>query len=149
MATVRFDPFKGFESITKKMGAIYDDIEKGVRLEIGSFSPRVDILEDEKTLIFQAELPGIVKEDVKVTINQDKVLVIKGDKKRDEIAEENADSKCFLKCERNYGAFARSFMLPDNVKDDSIKAKFENGILEIILEKAEPEKPKEVNVDIL
>lgn len=149
MATVRFDPFKGFESITKKMSAIYDDIEKGVRLEIGSFSPRVDIMEDDKNLVFQAELPGIAKEDVKVTINQDKVLVIKGDKKRDEMADENADDKCFIKCERNYGSFARSFMLPDNVKDDSIKAKFENGVLEIVLEKAEPEKPKEVNIDIL
>lgn len=149
MATVKFDPFRGFESITKKMSAIYDDIEKGVRLEIGSFSPRVDILENEKMLVFQAELPGIAKEDVKVTINQDKVLVIKGDKKHDEIPEEAIESKCFLKCERNYGTFSRSFMLPDNVKDDSIKAKFENGVLEIILEKAEPEKPKEVSVDIL
>jgi HSP20 family protein len=149
MATVRFDPFKGFESITKKMSAIYDDIEKGVRLEVGSFSPRVDILDNDKQLVFQAELPGIAKEDVKVTINQEKVLVIKGEKKRDEYAEESNDNKCFIKCERNYGSFARSFMLPENVKDDSIKAKFENGVLEIILEKAEPEKPKEVNVNIL
>ena len=149
MAVVRFDPFKGFESITKKMGAIVDDIEKGVRLEIGSFSPRVDILENDKMLVFQAELPGIKKEDVKVTVNQDKVLVIKGEKRREEPVDENCSDQCFLKCERNYGTFARSFMLPESIKDDSIKAKFENGVLEIALEKAEPEKPKEVNVDIL
>ncbi len=149
MAVVRFDPFKGFESITRKMGALVDDIEKGVRLEVGSFSPRVDILEDDGKLVFQAELPGVPKEDVKVTINQDRVLLIKGEKKRDEQVDENSCDKCFLKCERNYGAFARSFMLPDNIAEDSIKAKFENGVLEIALEKKEPEKPKEVNVDIL
>ena len=149
MAVVRFDPFKGFESMTRKMGALVDDIEKGVRLEIGSFSPRVDILEDDKTLVFQAELPGINKEDVKVTVNQDKVLVIKGEKKRDENIDENACDKCFLKCERNYGSFARSFMLPDTINDESIRAKFENGVLEVVLEKSEPEKPREVNVDIL
>ncbi len=148
MAVVRFDPFKGFESVAKKMNSLMEEMEKGVRFEYGGFSPRVDIIENDKNMIVLAEMPGVKKEDVKVTVNEDNVLIIKGEKKRDEKIEEKGEKCCYLRVERNFGAFARSFVLPDNIKDDSISAKFDNGILEITLEKTEPVKPKEVKVDI-
>lgn len=146
MAIIRFDPFKGFETVASKVNDIFDNFEKGVSVEYGSFSPRIDISEDDNTLIFQAELPGMSKEEVKITINDENILYIKGEKKIPYRAEE--DSKCFVRCERNYGAFSRSFMLPELIDQDSIKAKFSDGILEITLNKKEPEKPKEVNVEI-
>ena len=80
MGLVRIDPFRGFDNIAKKMDKIINDIDKGVNIEYGSFAPRVDILEDDNNLYVQAELPGINKEDVKVTINEDNVLYIKGEK---------------------------------------------------------------------
>lgn len=147
MAVVRFDPFRGFESVAKKMTSLMDEMDKGVRFEYGGFSPRVDIIDSDENLLVQVEMPGVKKEDVKITINEDNVLLIKGEKIREENLEDN-DKGCFLRVERNFGSFSRSFMLPDNIKDDSITAKFENGILEINLEKVEPAKPKEVKVDI-
>lgn len=146
MAHVKFDPFRGFENMAKKMNRLIDEADKGLSVEFGSFAPRIDIVEDDKAMYFSAELPGIAKEDVKVSIADDNVLYIKGEKKPREKAE---CEKCYLRVERNYGAFNRSFMLPDNINAESIKAKFDNGVLEISFEKVEPEKPKEINVDIL
>ena len=148
MALVRFDPFRGFESLSKRMGDFFGEADKGFNIEFGAFAPRVDISEDEKHLFVHAELPGIKKEDVKVTINDDNVLIIKGEKKREEKVEDKDDSKTYIRVERNYGSFSRSFMLPDNVRTDSIEAKYENGILSLSLEKVEPAKPKEVHVEI-
>lgn len=144
MALVRFDPFRGFENLSKKMSDFIGDFDKGVNIEFGGFAPRVDISEDEKYLYVHAELPGINKENVKITVNDDNVLIIKGEKKREEVVED----KTFIRVERNYGSFSRSFMLPDNVKTESISAKYENGILSLTLEKIEPVKPKEVHVEI-
>jgi len=150
MALVRFDPFRGFEGIAKKMSSLVNEAEKGMSVEFGSFAPRVDIVEDDKHLYVQAELPGILKEDVKVTVSDENVLNIQGEKKPEEKPEaENSDcERCYIRVERNYGSFMRSFLLPDNIHPDSIKAKFENGILSISLDKKEPEKPKEIKIDI-
>jgi len=149
MAIMRFDPIKGFETISKKMNDFVNEFEKGVSVEYGGFAPRIDIYEDEKHLFVQAELAGIRKEDVKLKVNEEGVLCISGEKKKDAKFEENKENQTIIRIERSYGAFNRSFLLPDNVNKESIKAKFENGILEISLEKIEPEKPKEVNVEIL
>jgi HSP20 family protein len=148
MGIVRFDPYRTFGNISKRMGDIMGDFEKGFSIDYGNFAPRVDIAEDEKNLYFHAELPGVKKEDVKVTINNDNVLLIKGEKKREDKFEEKTEDKYFLKVERSFGTFTRSFSLPENVKTDSINAKYDNGVLNITLEKIEPEKPKEVEVEI-
>lgn len=146
MALVRFDPFRGFESIARKMNDFLGDFEKGVNIEYGGFAPRCDISEDEKSLTVHVELPGISKEDVKVTINDDNVLIIKGEKKREEKTEN--EDKTYIRVERTFGSFARSFMLPENVKKDSINAKYDNGVLTIKLEKIEPSKPKEIEISV-
>ena len=148
MAIMRFDPIKGFETISKRMNEFVNEFEKGVSVEYGGFAPRIDIFEDEKHLFVQAELAGIKKEDVKLKVNEEGVLCISGEKKRDNKFEENKDNQTVIRIERSYGAFTRSFLLPDYVNKESIKAKFENGVLEISLEKIEPEKPKEVHVEI-
>lgn len=144
MSIIRFDPFRGFESLTKKFNDLSGEFEKGFNVEFGSFAPRIDIAEDEKNIFFHVELPGIKKEDVKVSLTDGNVLVIKGEKKR----EEKVEDKCYIRVERNYGSFSRSFELPDNVKSDSISAKFDNGVLNLSFEKIEPQKPKEVEVKI-
>lgn len=150
MALVRFDPFRGFDSMVKRVNDFVGDIEKGVNVEFGGFSPRVDISEDEKNLLVHVELPGIAKEDVKVTINEENVLMIKGEKKREvkETSDEKEGERSYIKIERNFGQFVRSFMLPDYVKADAINAKFENGVLAITLEKVEPKKPKEIEISL-
>lgn len=148
MSIVRFDPMRGFESLARRMNAAANELNKGFNVEFGGFSPRIDISEDEKFIYIAAEVPGIAKEDIKLTVNDDNMLVIKGTKKCEEKKEENGGNVSYLRVERSYGEFLRSFMLPDNVKKDSVNAKFENGVLNITLEKIEPVKPKEIEVSI-
>lgn len=144
MALIKFDPLRGFESLARRMNDLIGSFDQGFSIEMGNLTPRVDITEDEKGLYFAIELPGLKKEDIKVTINDDDLLVIKGSKKR----EYKVEDKSFIRAERCFGEFTRSFLLPDNVKKDSINAKFENGVLNISFEKVEPVKPKEVEVTI-
>jgi HSP20 family protein len=144
MTMLKFEPFRGFESLTRRMNEFVGDIEKGVRFEIGDFTPRVDISEDDKNIYLHAELPGIAKEDVKVSVNEERILTLKGEKNR----KETVENKNFVRIERNYGSFTRSFVLPENVNFEAVEAKFENGVLEVTLPKIAPVKPKEVSVEI-
>jgi HSP20 family protein len=146
MAIVRFDPFRSFTGLTRRFSDLFEDFEKGVNIEYGGFAPKVDISEDEKNIFINVELPGIRKEDVKVTVNDDNVLTIKGTKKREETVEDKEGDRTFVRVERSFGEFSRSFILPDNVKSDKIDAKYENGVLNLTLEKVEPKKPKEIEI---
>lgn len=155
MGYYRFDPFRGMEHFVKRIQQISDEFEKGFTVEYGSFAPKVDISEDEKHLYIQAELPGVRKEDVKVTVNNDNVFFIKGEKKRPFVEQKDAkdgevqqEERTYIKAERSYGEFTRSFVLPENINKDSIQAKFENGVLFVTLAKIEPAKPKEVEISI-
>ncbi|MCX6154683.1 MAG: Hsp20/alpha crystallin family protein [Candidatus Kapabacteria bacterium] len=149
MGILRVDPMRGFENVARKMNDFFGDLEKGFSVEYGAFIPRTDISEDAKNLFVHVELPGIKKDEVKVSINDENVLIIKGDKKREQAQDEAKSETTFIRVERGFGEFTRSFMLPDNVDKASINAKFENGLLEIILNKKEPEKPKVFEVEIL
>lgn len=148
MGVMRFDPRRSFENIAKRMNDFVNEFDKGMSFEYGSFAPRVDISEDEKHIFVQAELPGLKREEVKVTVNDDNLLVIKGEKKRENQEDNDKEGRLYIRVERNYGSFTRTFLLPDNVKKDNIIAKFDNGVLDITLEKVEPQKPKEMEVEI-
>lgn len=103
--------------------------------------PRVDILEDGSNLYFEFDLPGLKRDDIKLTVNNDGVLTIEGVKK----IMESQDNQKNLRSERIFGEFARSFELPDDVDTDKISAKFENGVLTLTLPKFEVRK-KEVEI---
>jgi HSP20 family protein len=91
-----------------------------------TFVPKVDILESEKAFELQVAAPGLSKEDFKIELN-DNLLTVSGERKfRDEKKEKN-----FYSLETNYGAFSRSFALPENVDSAKITANSNNGILEL------------------
>lgn len=148
MSIIKFDPFRGFESVSRRMSSMLDDFDKGFTFEYGAFVPRVDISEDEKTLEIVAELPGVKKEDVKVKVNDDNILTITGKKVREEEKKDEKDGRTMIRMERGFGEFARSFALPETVKNDSVKADYKDGTLTIKLDKKEPVKPKEIEVKI-
>lgn len=148
MAIIKYDPFRSFEGLTRKMDNFLNNFNSGINLEYGSFLPKVDISEDDKMLYIHAELPGLNKDDFKVTVNEDSLLVIKGSKKIENEVKESGNGRTYHRVERSYGEFTRSFMLPENIKKDSIKAKFEEGVLNLTLEKNEPVKPKEIEVSV-
>lgn len=108
------------------------------------FALRVDVAEDNDNVFLHVELPGIEKQNVSVNVSNDRVLTIKGERKN----EFKEEGKTFLRMERSYGSFERSFTLPANVKTDSINAQFDNGVLNITLPKTEESKPKTIVIDV-
>lgn len=147
MATIRFNPMWEMQNMAKEMNTFVRNNfsqENRPRIEIGDFKPRFDVLDDENAFYFEAELPGVKKEDVKVSVNEENILTVKGDKKferKDEII------TC-CRNERSYGEFQRSFQLPENVDSEKISAHYENGVLILTVPKMEPVKPKEKEVTI-
>ncbi|NTU54546.1 MAG: Hsp20/alpha crystallin family protein [Chlorobiaceae bacterium] len=105
---------------------------------------KVDISEDEKAIFLSADIPGVKKEDVKVTM-EDNVISICAERTQ----EEDEKNKNYHRVERSWGSLSRSFTLGDNVDSENIKASYDNGVLKIVVAKKEPEekKSKEIAVE--
>ena len=102
----------------------------------GLLRPDVDIRESEKELVLEAELPGMEAKDINIML-RDGVLSLKGEKK----SERDEKKDAYHLVERSYGAFERSFELPDIIDENQIKADFEKGVLRIVMPKR-PEATK-------
>jgi HSP20 family protein len=103
--------------------------------------PSVDITETKDDIKVAAEVPGMTKEDISISLS-DNVLTLRGEKKK----EKEEKGKTFYRMERSYGSFARSFTLPSAVLANKVKAVHKDGILEITLPKAEEVKTKEIPI---
>jgi HSP20 family protein len=147
MAITRWRPFRDVVSIQDEMNRLFDDFFGRPVLKTGwtegVWSPTVDISEDKENVIIKSEMPGMSKDDVKISI-QDNVLTLKGEKKQ----EKEEKDKNYHRIERNYGSFCRSFQLPTSVKSDKVKASYKDGVLSVTLPKTEEVKPKEIPVSI-
>jgi HSP20 family protein len=107
----------------------------------GAWAPAVDIFENGDDLVIRAEIPGVEKDDVDISVRNNS-LTLRGERKREqEINDDNA-----YRLERSYGNFVRSFTLPRTVDSSRISAKYSNGVLDIILPKAEEAKPKRIEI---
>jgi len=116
------------------------------RLRVGieeELMPEVDMFESNGDLVLKAELPGMKKEDIEVTLT-DGSITISGEKKK----EDEVKKKDYYKLERSYGSFCRTFSLPTDVKGDQVKSTFKDGILEVRMPKSEAAKSKEVKVKV-
>lgn len=112
-------------------------------LPLTTWVPACDIYETDKEIVVKAELPGMKKEDVFVSI-ENSVLMIRGERKfTDEVKREN-----FHRVERTYGEFLRSFTLPTFIDDTKILAEFKDGLLMVTLPKREEAKPKQIEVKV-
>ena len=143
MAIVRWDPFRDVFTLQKSINRMFDDTFSRVSGISGTRYPRVDITETKEALKLNAELPGVNKDDVKISITQN-VLTISGERKAPELSEEC----CSLRNERHFGAFERGIELPVAVDTDKVEASFKDGILTVTLSKQEEVKPKEIQVEI-
>jgi HSP20 family protein len=106
-------------------------------------SPSVDIFEEKNNVVVKAELPGIKKEDIDVTLTDD-TITIAGEKKK----EEKVEKKNYYRFECSYGSFARTFTLPAEVQTDKAKTQFKDGVLEIRIPKTEEAIKKEKKLKI-
>ncbi|MDX1801079.1 MAG: Hsp20/alpha crystallin family protein [Marinobacter sp.] len=107
------------------------------------WAPVVDIRETSEAFEIDAELPGLSRDDVKVTVH-DGVLTIEGERRNVKDTGDHTQHRV----ERVYGTFLRRFTLPDNVDENTIQARFQDGVLHLTLNKAEPAKPRAIEVNV-
>ncbi len=140
MTLVKFEPLKELETLHDRIQRYFEDFVNFSFSLTDNFNPRIDISEDDNTINVIAEIPGVKKEDLKITL-QDNILTIEGEKKK----EEEKKGKNYYRAERVFGSFKRSFTLPTEVDSDNVEAKFEDGMLRINMKKLNP-KPKNEKV---
>ena len=143
MTLLRFEPMRDLDHLSNRFQRFFDEFPGLQTLDKDTFSPRIDISEDEKSILIDAEIPGVKKENLKITM-QDNILTIEGEKKK--VSEEK--EKNFYREERTYGKFKRSFTLPVEVDSEKVDAKFSDGMLEIKLNKMEPKVAKERVIEL-
>ncbi len=150
MAIVRWDPLREMEDMFARYGRALGMPASGAPGATGQeaitsteWVPRVDISETDDAFIIKAEIPGVSKEDVKVTA-ENGVLSISGERKE----EKEEKSKKVHRVERLYGTFFRTFVLPDNVDESKINAEFKYGVLTLTVPKTEKAKPKSIEVKV-
>lgn len=148
MSLIKWDPFTELEEMSHRLNRLIGRPSQPAStgsemLKIIDWTPSADISETETAYQIKAEIPGVSKEDVSVTV-EDGVLTIQGERK----AEKEETGKKFHRIERSYGSFVRSFRLPQGVDDTAAKAEFKDGMLNITLPKSEQAKPRAVSIKV-
>ncbi|MCX7834701.1 MAG: Hsp20/alpha crystallin family protein [bacterium] len=144
MTLVRWFPRRDLLTIQNEMNRLFENFFGSSKFDEAEpmWSPRMDVIESKDDYIVKADIPGVRKEDVKITLNEN-VLTVQGER-----AEEvKKDSDTYHLIERRVGKFSRSLTLPTNVVVEKIKAKFNDGVLTITLPKAEEAKPREISIE--
>lgn len=151
MSIVKWSPLKELEEMRKDMDRLFEEFFSPItrrrrgwlKPEMGVIVPNIEMYDRKNEIVVKAELPGVSKEDIDLTITKDS-LTLKGEAKREEeIKEED-----YYACERSYGSFTRTIALPVEVNSEKAKASFKNGVLEIVLPKKEEAKPKEIKIEV-
>jgi len=142
------NPFSELEQIQNEMNKLFNlsigrwpDRTSG--LMEGRWSPAIDVFDSKDNILVKADIPGMAKDDINVSVHGD-TLVIKGEKKQ----ESETKEKDFVRTERYYGSFHRAVSLPAEVDANKVSATYKNGVLELTLPKKEEAKPKEITIDV-
>lgn len=136
-------PFPGYPEFGDLWDNFFNLRRMGSDMENCRWTPRVNVEEKDDAFELTAEVPGMKKDEINIDI-RDHTLTFRGEKK----LEEEKKDKNYTVCERCYGEFTRTFTLPDNVDIDKIDAKYDQGILMLIIPKKEEAKPKEIKVTV-
>jgi len=152
MAIVRWEPFRDMLTLQDRMNRLFDESFRTARggggaeedwALGGSWAPLVDIYEREGNIVLKAELPGVDPKDVDIRV-ENNVLTLRGERKfDDEVKRDN-----YHRVERAYGAFSRSFTLPNVVDTGDIKAEYRDGVLSVTLPKRAEAKPRQINISV-
>jgi HSP20 family protein len=144
MPHYRFDPMKEFENLSQRMRKFADEFPETFSLEFGKgFEPKVDVYHDDASITVIAELPGMAKSDVSVSL-ADGVLTLKGEKK----LPVSAEGVTVLRSERSFGEFKRLIELPGDVDAMNISAQMDAGVLNLVIRRKAREQDKEISIEI-
>jgi HSP20 family protein len=147
MDIMKWDPFRDMVSMRDEIDRLFDGFIGRLpgRREVaeGAWIPLLDLEETKDDFVIRAEIPGMKKEDVKISLTGDK-LRISGERSR----EKEEKGKTYHRMERAYGRFERILTLPAEIDASKVKASYKEGLLEVTLPKTERVKPKEIGIDI-
>ena len=138
---VRWEPFRELASLQSEMSRWMNGLLEGNGRTTQSWVPALDVWETPSEVVYAFDLPGIPEEAISIEV-KDETLSVSAERQRtDETAEDG-----FYRFERRYGSFARAVGLPQGVDQDSIAARYENGVLEVRVPKPEEQKPKKIEL---
>ena len=139
-------PMRNLFNFHNQMEKVFSDLfvshEGETDMEETSWMPTVDISETENGFEIRAELPGVAKDDLHVSV-KDNLLTLSGEKRQENVDD---DTQNYRRVERRYGSFQRRFTLPPEVATDAIKAEYSDGVLTLSIPKPEAAKPTEVPI---
>lgn len=145
MTLVKFTPMRDLLVTQNRLNRVFDNFfgerTPDVHQEFGTWSPEVDVEETRDAIVLKADLPGLSKKDLHISV-EDNRLTIRGERK----SEHSDDGRNFHRVERTYGAFCRTFSLPATVLSDKVEAVYRDGVLEVTVPKAEAVKPREIEI---
>jgi HSP20 family protein len=140
----RFEPFRGV-TLQDQINRLFNDVfeRQGEESSLTSWAPAVDIFETEHELVVKADLPEIDPKELDIRV-ENNILTIRGERK----FESKVSQDKYLRVERAYGSFTRSFSLANTVNSEAIKADYQNGVLTLTVPKREEAKPKQIKVNV-
>jgi HSP20 family protein len=143
MSVLRWDPFQDLLSLQDEMNRVFDRAAgRSTRDQaMRAWAPALDIAERRDAYLVAVELPGVNPDDIDVTL-ENNLLTIQGERRQ---AQDSSEQR-FHRIERAYGTFRRSVSLPSSVQADAIQASYDNGVLQLLVPKAEQAKPKKIAI---
>jgi HSP20 family protein len=143
MSLIRYEPVNLFDQFNREINHFFNNARTQTAAnEERSWAPAVDIREEDSRYLLIADIPGVKREDVDVTL-EDGVLTVKGKR----AAETGETREGFHRKERTHGAFMRQFTLPDTVNTNDIRASVNDGVLEIEIPKQDKPEPKKIAIN--
>jgi len=142
----RWDQSRGLTALQDQVNRLFEDNftrDRSGHADLATWAPPVDIYETENELVAKVDLPDLDEKDIDVRV-ENNMLTIRGERKFDkDVNEDN-----YLRIERSYGSFMRSFSLPSTVSSENIRAEYRNGVLTLHMAKLEESKPKQIKITV-
>lgn len=136
-------PFAGFREIEDRLNRVFGGAPTAACPTVDRWSPSVDLHESDEAYTIEADLPGLKKEDISLTVEEE-LVTIKGT--RNQSTEHKEEG--YRRIERSYGTFQRAFRIPGGVDNSKVEANYEHGVLKVTLPKPEQTKPKQIDVKV-
>jgi HSP20 family protein len=140
-----WEPFRGAATLQEQVNRLFGNVleHSGEESNLTSWAPAVDIYETEHELVVKADLPEVDPKELDIRV-ENNLLTIRGERK----FEKKVNEENYLRVERAYGSFSRSFSLANTVNAEAIKADYQNGLLTLTIPKREEAKPKQIKVNV-
>jgi len=145
IALNRWEPFRGAATLQEQVNRLFGNVleHSGEESNLTSWAPAVDIYETEHELVVKGDLPEVDPKELDIRV-ENNLLTIRGERK----FEKKVNEENYLRVERAYGSFSRSFSLANTVNSEAIKADYQDGVLTLTIPKREEAKPKQIKVNV-